>query len=573
MRLIPYISLYFAFALGLGFAVWQLSYQEALAQLSATAQANLSLASDRLVGRLERYRMLPVILSRDPSFLNALRGESPAEINLRLQQLADITRSLNISLVNRDGIVVADSAFGSSQSYLGKSVAKRPDFIRAMNGALGFYHLQERPDTPRGFTFASPIRDAQGTIHGVMLVKADLENLELLWRSGPQTVFFVDQNGVIFISSRAELLRARLGDTSSALPLSRYGGQPLRAFPDPAETALWTYRIWHTKVANKPVVSSLLETQPLPVIGMTAYILTDLTPASEVARLRAGLVAALLALFGAVLWALYIRRAALARQLAIREDANAELEARVEDRTAQLERAQGDLVQAGKLSALGQMAAGISHELNQPLAAIQSFSENAQVFIERGQPEKAAGNLGRIADLTTRMARIIKNLRAFSRKEGEATGDVALAKVVDDTLEIAAARLRAEGVALDWQRPAAEIIAQGGAVRLQQVVLNLISNAVDAMAESAEKRIEISIRETTNEAMIVLRDTGPGLEAPEKIFEPFYTTKTSGKADGMGLGLSISYGIVQSFGGAIKGENHSDGGAEFTVSLPKGDPA
>ena len=306
---------------------------------------------------------------------------------------------------------------------------------------------------------------------------------------------------------------------------------------------------------------------------MNAFILTDLQTVAEAARLRAMLVAALLALFGAVLWGLYLRRSALARQLMLRQEANVQLEARVEERTAQLRRAQDDLVQAGKLSALGQMAAGISHELNQPLAAIQSFSENAQVFLAREQVDKASANLGRIADLTARMARIIKNLRAFSRKEGEATGDVALTKVVDDALEIAAARLRTENVTLDWHRPADEVIAQGGAVRLQQVVLNLISNAVDAMEEAPEKQIEISLREDADTAKIVLRDTGPGLATPEKIFEPFYTTKTTGKADGMGLGLSISYGIVQSFGGDIKGENHPDGGAVFTVTLPKGEPA
>ena len=141
--------------------------------------------------------------------------------------------------------------------------------------------------------------------------------------------------------------------------------------------------------------------------------------------------------------------------------------------------------------------------------------------MERGQADKAAGNLGRIADLTGRMARIIKNLRAFSRKEGEASGDVALGKVVDDALEIAAARLRTENVAVDWQRPEDEIIAQGGAVRLQQVVLNLISNAVDAMEDTPAKRIEISLWQSANTAKIVLRDTGPGLEAPEKIFDPF----------------------------------------------------
>ncbi len=568
MRLIPYTLLYLAFAAGLVLAVWQLSYREAMAQLSLSAQANLSLAADRLVGRLERYRMLPVVLARDEAFLQALDSPTPEGLNPRLRQLADLSRSLNISLVNTSGKVVADSAYNSPQSYLGRSLALRPDFIRAMNGALGFYHLQERPDSPRGFTFASPIRDATGTVRGALVVKADLENLEFLWRGDPETVFFVDENRVVFISNRSELILMQM--SGGTADLARYGNRPLHPFPDPAETKTFGFSIWHSSDDPKLPRESLLETQPLPVIGMQAYILTDTTPVVEAARLRAMLVAALMALFGALLWALYIRRSALARELALREEANAALEARVEKRTSQLKRAQDDLVQAGKLSALGQMAAGISHELNQPLAAIQSFSENAQVFLQRGQADKAAGNLGRIADLTGRMARIIKNLRAFSKKEGEPTGDVALGKVVDDTIEIAAARLRAENVALHWQRPATEIVAQGGAVRLQQVVLNLISNAVDAMAEGTDKRIEISLAETTNDATIILRDTGPGLAAPEKIFEPFYTTKSTGNGDGMGLGLSISYGIVQSFGGAIKGENHPGGGAVFTVTLPKG---
>ena len=567
MRLIPYIGLYLAFAAGLVFAVWQLSYHEAMAQLSRSAQANLSLAADRLVGRLERYRMLPVVLARDTAFLAALDSQTPDALNPRLRQLADLSRSLNISLVNADGMVVADSAFGTTQSYLGRSLAARPDFIRAMNGALGFYHLQERPESPRGFTFASPVRDTSGMVKGALVVKADLENLELLWRGDPQTVFFVDENRVVFISNRSELLLMQLG--TGPVDLTRYGNQPLRPFPDPAETKAFGHIIWHSLSDPKLPPEALLETQPLPVIGMEAYILTDTTPVVEAARLRAMLVAALMALFGALLWALYIRRSALARELALREEANAALEARVEKRTGQLKRAQDDLVQAGKLSALGQMAAGISHELNQPLAAIRSFSENAQVFLERGQPEKAAGNLGRIADLTGRMARIIKNLRAFSKKEGEATGDVALGKVVDDALEIAAARLKADGVVLVWQPPKDAIIAQGGAVRLQQVVLNLISNAADAMDGALSKRIEIAVQESAAEAQIMVRDTGPGLEAPEKIFEPFYTTKSTGNGDGMGLGLSISYGIVQSFGGAIKGGNHPEGGAVFTVTLPK----
>ncbi len=572
MRLATYTLILLGFAAGLVFAVWQLSYREALSQLSRAAEARLSLASDRLVGRLERYRVLPVILARDNAFLDALEQGDAARLNPRLRLLADLSRSLNISLVEPSGLVVADSAYDTTQSYMGRSLANRPDFIRAMNGALGFYHLQERIDSPRGFTFASPVRDSKGIVRGAVVVKADLQNLELLWRGDPETVFFADENNVIFISNRSELLFTQLGWPATRPSLERYGNQNLAPYPDPRASMRFGHTIWHADEDPKLPAEALLETQPLPVIGMNAYILSDLQPAIEAARLRAMLVAALLALFGAILAALYIRRSALGRELALRSEANAELEARVEKRTGQLRRARDDLVQADKLSALGQMAAGISHELNQPLAAIQSFSENAQVFLERGDGDKAAANLGRIADLTARMSRIIKNLRAFSRKEGEPTGDVALGKVVEDALEIAGARLRAERVAIAWQRPQGEIVARGGAVRLQQVVLNLISNAVDAMAASNPKRIEIELHESPSHAQIILRDTGPGLEATEKIFEPFYTTKTMGETDGMGLGLSISYGIVQSFGGDIKGENHADGGAVFTITLPKERP-
>lgn len=568
MRPIGYIVLYLTLAAGLIFAVWQFSYRESLNQLSLSSRANLSLAADRLVGRLERYRMLPVVLSRDSAFKTALLGPTPEALNPRLRQLADLSRSLNISLVNTRGIVVADSAFDTAQSYIGHDLSTRSDFIRAMNGALGFTHLQERPDSPRGFTFARPVLGADNKILGAVVVKADLENLELLWRGDPETVFFVDKNRVIFISNRSELLRLQLGH--APVDLAPYGGRPLRHLPTPIETRLFGHRIWRATTDSKLPATALLETQPLPVIGMDAYILTDTAPAVESAQLRAMLVAAMLALFGALLWGLSIRRAALSRELMLRREANLALEARVERRTEQLKRAQDELVQAGKLSALGQMAAGISHELNQPLAAIQSFSENALVFLDRNQPDNARKNLSRIASLTERMARIIKNLRAFSKKEGEAHGEVSLGRVVKDALEIAEPRLRSENVVLEWTAPDADIMAQGGAVRLQQVVLNLISNAIDAMAQSTPKRLEISLQETPADARIILKDTGPGLETPDKIFEPFYTTKSTGTDDGMGLGLSISYGIVQSFGGNIKGTNHPDGGAVFTVTLQKG---
>jgi two-component system C4-dicarboxylate transport sensor histidine kinase DctB len=219
------------------------------------------------------------------------------------------------------------------------------------------------------------------------------------------------------------------------------------------------------------------------------------------------------------------------------------------------------------LSALGQMSAGISHELNQPLMAIRSFAENAEEFLARGKPEVAAENLSRISELARRMGRIIKNLRAFSRQESESIGDVDLVGVVDVVLELAEARIRDEGVQLDWQRPEAPVIVRGGEVRLQQVVMNLVSNALDAMSDAAQRVLALSIDPAGKIVRLIVRDTGAGIADTGKIFDPFYSTKEVGQSEGMGLGLSISYGIVQSFGGAIQGRNDPQGGAIFAIEL------
>ncbi|MEE3072346.1 MAG: ATP-binding protein, partial [Pseudomonadota bacterium] len=269
--------------------------------------------------------------------------------------------------------------------------------------------------------------------------------------------------------------------------------------------------------------------------------------------------AVILLFFGALLFLVTERRRALSL-------ANLQLEERVAQRTAELEQAQSDLVQAGKLSALGKMSAGISHELNQPLMAIQTFAENAVLFMERGRDADARKNLERISDMARRMGRIIKNLRAFARQEREPVGRVDLVQVIANALELSEARMKQEGVALVWSPPAQPVLVRGGDVRLQQVTLNLISNAIDAMTGQTFRCLTITLTEG-DPVLMTVADTGPGIEAPEKIFDPFYSTKEVGASEGMGLGLSISYGLVQSFGGVIRGENSPDEGAVFSVEL------
>ncbi len=305
----------------------------------------------------------------------------------------------------------------------------------------------------------------------------------------------------------------------------------------------------------------------------------DVAPVRRLAASQAAAVAALCLAFGALSFLATERRRTLAR-------ANAQLEARVKARTQALRdinnelrreaaertqaqgalaRAQADLVQASKLSALGQLSAGISHELNQPLMAVTSFAENGVLFLDRDHPERARENFNRISDMTRRMGRIIKNLRAFSKQESVQQVPVDLGDVLASALELTQARQDAVGVTLDYAPPATPIWVRGGEVRLGQVFVNLITNALDAVAGADERRVAITIFQG-DAVTVQISDSGPGLADPDKVFDPFYSTKAAGSAKGIGLGLSISYAIVQSVGGEIRAEN-TGRGACFSVTL------
>ncbi|WP_417263656.1 sensor histidine kinase [Celeribacter sp.] len=560
----------------LGLVVFALSVRAELDQASARGSSDLALAADRLTTGLQRYRELAVFLSDHPTVLALVFAQSPGESPKQatsdlLRGLADKTGAHSIMVVDGaeggDGQMLA--AAGEDRLPTGSRAAVR----RAMDGALGVAHFVDL-EGRRRYVFAAPVFTPGGPAKGAVVVNVDIGLLEWGWPTEASAIYFTDQYGVVFVSNRSELVLR--GGSAGPLPITH------------------TYNvsghdIWRHEAGPYIPSPALHLTRPLPVVGLEAELLMDLRPVLSMAGLQAGMASALALVFAAFLFFAMERRRTLA-------EANARLEARVAARTealelanrelqhevherheaeARLKRAQADLVQAGKLSALGEMSAGISHELNQPLMAIRSFAENAQAFLERENPQKAADNLGRISELARRMGRIIKNLRAFARQEPETITDVELTSVIEAALEMTQAKISNAGVTLDWT-PGAQIWVRGGEVRLQQVVMNLLSNAVDAMKTSSEteeedKRIEIRLT-PGDPTRLTIADTGPGISEPEKIFDPFYTTKEVGASEGMGLGLSISYGLVQSFGGRIRGENRPDqsgtgGGAVFTIEL------
>jgi len=548
--------------------IWRYGHVQALGQLEKQGRADLALAADRFTGELRRYRELAVLMADHPVFTRT--GTATGAVRARgiLQEAADKSGALALLYAGADGTV---------RAHAGEvTLVPRGSryFRRAMQGALGTFYGRLGPDGRRVYAFAAPAFAADGRVRGAVIALVDIAELEWDWVGGQPPVFFTDGERRVFLSNRSELLGWVQSGTGAA-PSPKTG-------PPPAFRAVRRggHEIWIMDWGDYLPRRALHLSRPEPVIGMTGHALLDTWSAQRVAGLQALVFTVICLAFGAVLLQLAERRRTLA-------EANARLESRVVDRTAELsqtnvalrrevaereeaeaalKRAQDELVQAGKLSALGQMSAGISHELNQPLMAIRQFADNGLAFLEKGRAERAGENLGRISELAARAARIIRNLRAFARNENEPMGKIDVVQVIDTAAELTESRLRKDGVTLDWRPPGHPVHAVGGEVRLAQVFVNLINNASDAMAGAAEKRITITI-DIGPPLSVTVRDMGPGISDPDKMFEPFYSTKETGSEDGMGLGLSISYGLVQSFGGNIRGTNAPDGGAVMTVEL------
>lgn len=552
-------------ALSLG--VWRLATQAGLAQLAARAQADLALSSDRLTGQLQRYRDLAVNLADDPRVTRMLEGAVQSSDIVLLRRVADRTAAQDVMVVDLSGRVMVAAQDGAT------GPGARPYVARALNGALGRGYGPMLDGAPRSYFYAAPIFGRESRALGAIVVATDLSSVEYAWRSDTAAVFFSDGRGRVQVSNRSELVGwLRRSGAAGLRPAA--GEAP--AFSAHLEAG---HEIWRLGLGRYLPLEALHLARELPVIGMTGEVLSDVAPVRKLAFSQAAAVAALCLALGALLFLAMERRRTLAR-------ANAQLEVRVSDRTRALSatnaalrhevaerrhaqealaRAQDELVQASRLSALGQLSAGISHELNQPLMAVQSFAENGRAFIERGQPERAGENLARISDMAHRMGRIIGNLRAFSRQESVPQTEVDLGVVIASALELTQARREQLGVVLDYTPPDGSVRVRGGEVRLGQVFVNLITNALDAMSDASEKRLTLTVSEGA-QVLITLADTGPGIAEEGRVFDPFYSTKEVGAAKGVGLGLSISYAIVQSMGGELRARNGVTG-AEFSLTL------
>lgn len=533
-------------------AVHRHALHQGLDRLAASGQARLAQAAERLTSQLDSYRAQVNMLARDPRLVAALiaaDGALHADPALRDHVLR--YGAARIWLLDRDGVLVASSG-GPPLDPGGHMLTA------ALRGRLGFTHMVDA--NRRLFLLSRGVIDGQAPPIGAVILSVAIDALEFEWSLSPEAIGFFDPRGVYVVSDRLVLQHRHdraIAAADTALP----------AFPAYTARTVGGHTLWRFAGTPELPREVLIVDRPVARLGLTARGFIDLAPARAAARQQAALAAAVLALIGLVAGIIALWRRRLADLLAVQTAANAELEHRVAARTAELQATQHQLVQAGKMTALGEMSAGISHELNQPLAAILTFADNARQFLERGRQAEAGSNLGLIGEQVERISRIIRHLRAFARNEDVELKPVDVVGSVREALALLEPLIEKQGTALELDLPDRPVLVTGGRVRLQQVVVNLLTNAVDAMRASDDPRLALSLQTAGDNVVLRVRDHGPGLADPSRVFEPFYSTKELGASKGLGLGLTISYGIIGSFGGTITAENATDGGALFTIAL------
>lgn len=591
-----------------GVFAYRIAQRVGIADLQTTGLHRLELYANSLEREIGKYAFLPGTLSLEPTVLDLLAGTggdgAAAHVNNYLEKLNERAGTLSLYVMDTRGRVLAASNWRRPDSFLGEDLSFRPYFRDALASGNGrFFGIGTTRSEP-GYYLASALTGDAGTL-GVAVAKVSLEQLEKSWATVEAPVLVADENGVVILSSVASwkftTLRPLDQSTHAAFDFTqqynRRALQPLGIRPmAEIDHGVRLVRIAAgapETVSVYPVAGRFLEqSRSLPGTPWTLTVLSHLEQVDDLAQSRAALAAigaACLCLLGIIL---NERRRHLGDRLAAREAlqrANDELERKVAERTADLSAAnqqlqdevgeriraertlraaQDELVQAGKLAVIGQLSTGIAHELNQPLAALRTLSANAERFLERGDVNTTRTNLTRIAGLVDRMGSITGQLRNFARKSSGPSAPVALCHALDNALALLEARIRRSGAVVERSCPADEPFALCDANRLEQVLINLIGNGLDAMVGQPRSQLELAWERAGDVVRLHVRDHGPGLSdaAQSHLFEPFFTTKPAG--EGLGLGLAISAGIVRDFGGSLHGTNHPDGGAVFILELP-----
>lgn len=578
-----------------GWIAFEITLAGAIRSVGEQAERRLVLFDRTLEAIIERFHYLPSSMALAAEVRAVLAEPDNAErrelANGFLSRLNDTAGAGELFVMAEDGHVVAASNWWAYDSFVGENLGYRPYFEEAMaDGDAKFYAVGTVTGVA-GYFLARRIEGENGPL-GVAVTKINLGEIEANWWRSGELIAIVDVNNIAILSTRPDwryrpIAPVGQADYARIAPQLRYGPQGAREAPV-AST------VWPSRGANFAYIAGedtdtsgvfMVDELRLPAHQWRIISFTPTGPLFRdawLAATAAGLgVAALLLIFAL----LAQRRRLVAQRLAEHE----RLEQRVAERTEDLHIAnealreeiseriraedaerqvQAHLVQAAKLASLGQALAGVAHEVSQPVAALTTHLASAKLLATRRKDEEIGSVLGQIDRIVDRLAALTGHLKTFARKQPPAPIEADLGTVIANALDLIDHKLRHLGIDVEYSRPGVPLKVMGNPVHIEQVLINLFTNAADAMAGQKVRVLSIGVRSAGRQVSVVVADTGTGIppEALSSIFDPFYSTK--GPGEGLGLGLSISYGLVRDLGGSISAVSPAGRGASFTVTLP-----
>lgn len=563
--------------------LWQSSYQ----QLKTSNQQQLDRFSRHLDTQLGHFAFIPQLLSRQGIIISALISpDNSAQLevtNRHLNAINNIVGASDTYLLDIEGNTIAASNWSKKSTFIGNNFSFRPYYQDAVQGLQGQYFALGSTSGKRGYYFSYPVSYAAEII-GVIVVKMDLSLIEKDWSGKEQLFLVTDNNNVVFISSEEKWLIHSLTALSLAqkkliLKSRRYLDQKIESLSISGDLQKNSSLL---SIANKRSFSSYY----LSLIKVSennrwnVRVFAPITPLLFDILMLLLLITLFYMLVYLTLVLIKQKKNRHQQEILTEEKAKQQLEYTVMQRTSALhaeinERhkvesalrsTQKELIQSAKLAVLGQLSASISHELNNPLSAIRSYAENAVIFLARNKLDDVNNNLTRIGLLTERMAKISSQLKSFARRSNGELQVIALQPVISAAYELLKPQLKSSKTELKIDLPETPINVKAEPIQLEQILVNLLSNALQSMQNSEKKLIEITLFIESNMAFIKVLDKGTGIDKKHlpHLFEPFFTTKETG----LGLGLSISQQIISNMQGKLTAKNRTEQGAEFCISLP-----
>src|SRR6056297_2794552 len=523
------------------------------------AELRLVLYSGNLLSELRQNAIVPQLLARDPALILALDSGDYSQSTQRLISFLDEIGAASLTLLDRDGRSVA----ATDRNLLGKNHRQAPYYVDALRSKDTVFKVLEAETGAYRFTYSRRV-ESQNQVVGVIVVEVDLAKYERAWSGISDAVLVTDSEGRIILAteprwrglSEQEARRREPVDSAieraiqatagwTALPADAYvRGEAVMRVEGRVAFRGWRIASFTTYASVREKVNGFLA---LEIMGFAILLALAFWFLNRKTALR-------MALFqreSAELRALNVR---LQREIAERE--------RVQENLAVAEQT---LAQSSKLAALGEMSAAVSHELNQPLAAMKTYLAGARLLLTRNRPDEALSSFQRIDDLIERMGAITRQLKSSARQSGDTFEPVNLGDALSSALSMMEPQLRQRHVKITRTLPDAPVMVMGDRMRIEQVIINLLRNALDATRTVPDPAIDILLA-AGETAVLTVRDNGVGLDNIENLFEPFYTTKQPG--EGVGLGLAISSGIVNDLGGRLTARNAAAGGAVFEMQLP-----